>query len=60
MKEIEIRTEKIARYLAKQSGMGAGAMELFLGQAYQLIYFGDLEELKRIEDAIEKKQRRRK
>lgn len=40
-KEIEVRTESIARLMAEDAGKPQAFWELFLGDAYQLVYFGD-------------------
>ena len=65
MTAIEKRTEKIAAYLAKERGFPEAMREMFLGEAYNLVYFGDKKRLKEIEDAIKlveapAKKRRRK
>ena len=58
MSEIEKRTEAIAKELCKERGMPLGMMELLLHDAYQLVYFGDKKELKRIEDKIKKRKKK--
>lgn len=57
--EIEKRTEAIARQMCKERGFPVSMMELMLGDAYNLVYFGDKKELKRIESAITKKSKRK-
>ena len=60
MREIEKRTEAIAKQMCKEQGLPVAMMELMLQDAYQLVYFGDKKELKRIEDKIKKKKVKKK
>lgn len=58
--ETEKRTEAIARVMAKEAGHPCAMMELYLGDAYQLLFFGDKKELARIEAKIPKAKKRKK
>lgn len=56
-KDIEKRTEEIAKVMCKERGLPVRMMELMLPDAYLLVYFGDKKELKRIEDKIKKRKK---
>lgn len=60
MKEIEIRTTAIAKQLCKERRIPVAMWELVLGDAYNLVYFGDLKELARIESRIEKSKTKKR
>lgn len=51
---IEQRTTAIAKVMAKEKGLPVSMWELVLGDAYNLVYFGDPKELERIEKKIKK------
>lgn len=52
--ETEKRTEAIAEIMCKERGLPVGMKELMLGEAYDLLFFGDEKELERIESKIKR------
>lgn len=60
MTKIEVRTEKVAAMLAKENGKPESMRELFLGESYNLLYFGDTKKFERLEKEYDQAHKKKK
>ena len=58
MMNLELRTERIARYLCIKLKKPQGFWELMLPEAYKILFYGDKLELEELEKEIEEEAKR--